>query len=121
MTVLHQEQPGLEVFHQQTWKVIEPLPDALVINIGDIVQVWSNDRYCAALHRAVVRADRERYTSAFFLNPPYTADYAPLPSVVDLRNPARYRPIYWGEFRSRRTAGDYANQGEYAQISQYTR
>jgi isopenicillin N synthase-like dioxygenase len=121
VTVLFQDQPGLEVFHQETWQLVEPLPDALVINIGDIVQVWSNDLYRAALHRALVRPDLERFTSAFFLNPPYSADYAPLPSVIDAGHPARYRAINWGEFRSRRTAGDYANQGEYAQISQYYR
>ena len=44
---------------------------------------------------------------------------APLPSAVDERHPPRYRPINWREFRSRRAAGDYANAGEYAQISQY--
>ena len=121
VTVLFQDQPGLEVFHEQTWQLVEPRTDALVINIGDIVQVWSNDRYPAALHRALVRPDVERFTAAFFLNPPYSADYAPLPSVVGAGHPARYRAINWGEFRSRRTAGDYANAGEYAQISQYHR
>jgi len=120
VTVLFQDRPGLEVFHEGAWKLIEPRRDAFVINIGDIVQVWSNDRYRAALHRALVQPDVERFTTAFFLNPPYSADYAPLPSVIDARHPARYRPINWGEFRSRRTAGDYANQGEYAQISQYS-
>ena len=119
VTVLLQDKPGLEVFHEETWKLVEPRRDALVINIGDIVQVWSNDLYHAALHRALVRPDVERFTAAFFLNPPYSVDYAPLPSVIDAGHPARYRPINWGEFRSRRTAGDYANQGEYAQISQY--
>jgi isopenicillin N synthase-like dioxygenase len=121
VTVLFQDQPGLEVFHEGAWKLVEPLRGALVINIGDIVQVWSNDRYHAALHRALVRPDLARFTAAFFLNPPYSADYAPLPSVIDTCHPPRYRPINWGEFRSRRTAGDYANQGEYAQISQYYR
>lgn len=121
VTVLFQDQPGLEVFHEEVWKLIEPRADALVINIGDIVQVWSNDLYKAALHRALVRPDVERFTAAFFLNPPYSADYAPLPSVIDAGHPARYRAINWGEFRSRRTAGDYANAGEYAQISQYSR
>lgn len=121
VTVLFQDQPGLEVFHEGEWRLVEPRRDAFVINIGDIVQVWSNDLYRAALHRALVRADVERFTAAFFLNPPYSADYAPLPSVIDAGHPARYRAINWGEFRSRRTAGDYANQGEYAQISQYYR
>ncbi len=117
--LLQDEQPGLEVFHEGAWYLVEPRADALVVNIGDIVQVWSNDRYRAALHRAFVHADVERFSVAFFLNPPYSADYAPLPSVIDARHPARYRSINWGEFRSRRTAGDYAHAGEYAQISQY--
>jgi isopenicillin N synthase-like dioxygenase len=109
------------VFHDNAWRLVEPHPDALVVNIGDIVQVWSNDRYRAALHRAFVHADAERFSVAFFLNPPYSAEYAPLPSTVDVTHPPRYRPINWGEFRSRRTAGDYADGDEYAQISQYYR
>jgi isopenicillin N synthase-like dioxygenase len=117
--LLQDEQPGLEVFHDGAWRLVEPRRDALVVNIGDIVQVWSNDRYTAALHRGLVSAEAERFSAPFFFNPAYSAVYAPLPSVVDAANPPRYRPIRWGEFRARRAAGDYANQGEYAQISQY--
>lgn len=120
VTVLLQEDtPGLEVFHANRWTLVEPLRDALVVNIGDIVQVWSNDRYPAALHRAFVTPDTERYTAAFFLNPAYDAHYAPLPPTVDARHPARYRAINWREFRARRTAGDYAHACEYARIDQY--
>ena len=93
--------------------------DALVVNIGDIVQVWSNDRYRAALHRVTTNTERDRYSVPFFLNPAYAAHYAPLPSTVDASHPPRYRPINWGEFRRLRTAGDYADQGEEVQISHY--
>ncbi len=117
--LLQDDQPGLEVFHDGGWRLVEPLQDAMVVNIGDIVQVWSNDRYRAALHRVQVSADAERFTAAYFLNPAYSADYAPLPTTVDARHPARYRSINWREFRSRRAAGDYAHAGEYAQICQY--
>lgn len=117
--LLQDAQAGLEVFHEGRWVVVEPRRDALVVNIGDIVQVWSNDRYRAALHRVFVQPDTERFTAAFFLNPAYGADYAPLPSMVDSQHPARYRSINWGEFRARRTAGDYAHAGEYAHIGQY--
>jgi len=117
--LLQDEQPGLEVFRRDTWHGVEPMSDALVVNIGDIAQVWSNDRYLAPVHRALTNADATRFSVAFFLNPAYSAEYAPLPSIVDARNPARYRPINWGEFRGRRAAGDYATHGEYAQISQY--
>jgi len=122
LTVLLQdEQPGLEVLHDGTWHLVEPRRDALVVNIGDIVQVWSNDRYTAALHRGLVSADAERYSAPFFFNPRYSTEYAPLPSTVDARHPPRYRPIHWGRFRARRAAGDYADRGDYHSISHYQR
>jgi isopenicillin N synthase-like dioxygenase len=120
LTLLVQdEQPGLEVLKDGRWHLVEPRRDALVVNIGDIVQVWSNDRYRAALHRALANAEHERFSAPFFFNPAYEARYAPLPSVIDERNPPAYRAIVWREFRARRAAGDYADQGEYAQISDY--
>ena len=117
--LLQDDQPGLEVFHDGAWHLVEPRADALVINIGDMVQVWSNDHYRAALHRVAANAEKARYSAPFFLNPAYQANYAPLPSTVHAGHPARYRAINWGEFRSRRTAGDYADEGEEIQISHY--
>ncbi|MEX2495762.1 MAG: 2OG-Fe(II) oxygenase family protein [Woeseia sp.] len=117
--LLQDEQPGLEIFRRGRWHLVEPCRDALVINIGDIVQVWSNDRYRAALHRVVTSPDAERFSVPFFLNPSWETEYAPLPTMVDDSHPARYRPINWCEFRSRRAAGDYADYGEEVQISQY--
>jgi isopenicillin N synthase-like dioxygenase len=119
--LLQDEQPGLEVFHANEWHLVEPRSDALVVNIGDIVQVWSNDRYTAALHRGLVSADAERFSAPFFFNPAYSTQYAPLPSTVDAQHPPRYRPIHWGEFRARRAAGDYADHGEYHSINHYSR
>jgi isopenicillin N synthase-like dioxygenase len=120
LTLLLQDaQPGLEVFRDGNWHLVVPRPDALVVNIGDIVQVWSNDRYTAALHRVRANAGTERFSAPFFLNPTYGTDYAPLPSTVDAEHPARYRPINWGEFRTRRAAGDYADNGREVQIADY--
>jgi len=117
--LLQDEQPGLQVFHRGAWQLVEPHPDLLVVNLGDIAQVWSNDQYVAPLHRGVVHSNVERYSVPYFFNPVYSADYAPLPSTVDERHPPRYRPINWREFRARRAAGDYANGREYLEISHY--
>jgi isopenicillin N synthase-like dioxygenase len=117
--LLQDDQPGLEVFRDGDWHLVEPRDDALVINIGDIVQVWSNDRYQAALHRVVTNPDHARYSAPYFFNPAYDTDYAPLPSMLDAEHPARYRPINWGEFRALRADGDYADYGEEVQISHY--
>jgi isopenicillin N synthase-like dioxygenase len=120
ITVLVQdEQPGLETFRDGRWHLVRPRDDAFVVNIGDIVQVWSNDRYRAALHRVIVNSEKERFSAPFFFNPSYDTDYAPLPALIDGAHPARYRPINWGEFRALRHAGDYADVGEEVQLAHY--
>jgi isopenicillin N synthase-like dioxygenase len=117
--LLQDDQAGLEVYKDGHWRLVEPCRSALVINIGDIVQVWSNDRYKAALHRAITNSTRARYSAPFFMNPAYSMDYKPLPSVTDELNPAKYGTINWGDFRSQRASGDYADYGEEVQISHY--
>src|SRR4029079_14106816 len=110
--LLQDDQPGLEVLHRGSWHLVEPRSDALVVNIGDIVQVWSNDRYRAALHRGLAAADAERFSAPFFFHLGYSAAYAALPATGAGRHPPNYRPILWQEFRARRAAGDYADHGE---------
>jgi isopenicillin N synthase-like dioxygenase len=120
ITVLLQDgQPGLQVWHQNRWHLVEPRPDALVINIGDVVQVWSNDQYAAPLHRVIASRSTPRYSAPFFFNPAYETNYAPLPSVCSDADPPHYRPINWGEFRAGRAAGDYADLGEEIQIAHF--
>jgi isopenicillin N synthase-like dioxygenase len=117
--LLQDRQPGLEVYREGEWHLVEPRSDALVVNVGDIVQVWSNDRYRAALHRVIASSDAERFSVPFFFSPAYSTDYAPLPTTIDRDTPAHYRSINWGEFYRKRAAGDYADFGEEVQISHY--
>lgn len=120
LTVLQQHGPaGLQVLHQGEWKLVPVLPDALVINIGDVAQVWSNDRYPAPLHRVLANSTHKRFSAAFFFNPDFDYSYAPLAGCVTKGSPGRYRPINWREFRGGRAAGDYADSGEEIQISDY--
>lgn len=114
LTVLLQDEvPGLQVWHDGAWHTVEPRAGALVVNIGDVVQVWSNDAYPAPLHRVIANGARARFSAPYFFNPAYASDYAPLSS------PPRYRPINWGEFRAGRAAGDYADLGEEIQIAHF--
>ncbi len=117
--LLQDEQQGLEVHRDGRWHRVAPLKGALVVNIGDIMQVWFNDRYSAALHRVVTNPTQDRYSVPFFLNPSYETVYEPLPTTVTADRPARYRPIGWREFRTLRAAGDYADLGEEIQIDHY--
>lgn len=117
--LLQDRQPGLEVFNDGRWHLVQPIEGAITINIGDIVQVWSNDRYRAALHRVVASESTSRFSAPFFFNPGYATVYQPLPSTIDACTPQRYHAINWGQFRALRAAGDFADQGEEIQISHY--
>ena len=115
VTVLLQDGvSGLQVRHRDKWHTIEADRQSLIINIGDMVQVWSNDRYVAPLHRVLASSQTERYSAAFFMNPQFNTDCIPL-----LDEQPRYSAVNWGEFRAARAAGDYANLGEEIQISDF--
>ena len=114
LTVLVQDDvPALQVNKDNQWHTIVPEPGGMIINIGDMMQVWSNDRFQAPEHRVIANASRERFSAPFFLNPDYRTDCVPLTT------PARYRPVNWGHFRDERASGDYADYGEEIQISQF--
>lgn len=120
LTLLLQDQVGgLEIHHGGAWVPVPAVPGTLVVNIGDIVQVWSNDRYHAPLHRVVASARRDRYSLPYFFNPVYATDYAPLPEQTGPDRPARYASINWGHFRRERQHGDYGDYGSEIQISDF--
>ncbi len=120
LTVLLQDDAGgLQVFRDGYWHDIPPVPGAFVINIGDMMQVWSNDFYYAAMHRVRAMDSRDRYSIPFFFNPAAATEVSPLPGVVSEARPARYRSISWSEYRGKRTDGDYADYGTEVQIAQF--
>ncbi len=116
LTILLQDHVGgLQVFANDTWFDVEPVEGAFVINVGDMMQIWSNDRYQAALHRVRPITDQPRYSIPFFFNPSYETDCAPLLSI--LGDEPKYRTVNWGAFRQARTDGDYADFGKEIQIA----
>ena len=117
LTVLAQDDvSGLEVLRDGKWHRVPASRETLVVNLGDVVQVWSNDRYPAPVHRVRRSEARVRTSAPYFLNPSYRASYAPLPGT---EAPPRYREISWKAFRDRRAEGDYADVGHEVQISDY--
>jgi isopenicillin N synthase-like dioxygenase len=120
LTVLLQDEVGgLQVYREGVWHNIEPRPDAFVVNIGDMAQIWSNGIYAAPVHRVLAMDRRERMSAPFFYNPSYDTVVAPLPETVSASRPAAYSGVNWGEFRRRRADGDFANYGAEVQISDF--
>ena len=89
---------GLEVLTRKgDWMLVPIVPDAFIINIGDMVQRWTNDRWVSNLHRvANPPADRNagsrRQSLIMFFHPNYDAVIECIPSCKG-DGPAKYPPI----------------------------
>lgn len=115
LTILFQsETPGLQIREGSHWKTIPSKEGELIVNTGDLLQIWSNDRFPAPVHRVLANKKYKRYSAAFFFNPKYETNVVPL-STTD----RKFRPLNWGDFRTKRSAGDYANIGDEIQIEDF--
>jgi len=95
-TILAQDSPGLVVFHESRgcWMRVPVLDEAFVVNSGELLRQWSNDRFLSVKHFVRNPADGpSRYSIPFFFNarPDYVMHC--LPSCHGPDNPARYPPI----------------------------
>ncbi|EMS59218.1 Protein SRG1 [Triticum urartu] len=86
--------PGLQVKRDGRWFPLDPLPGALVVNVGDILQVLTNGEYRSAEHRVLVDAERGRATVVMFQDASVAGTVKPLPGLGE----ARYREIEYGEY-----------------------
>ncbi|XP_047312929.1 codeine O-demethylase-like [Impatiens glandulifera] len=102
---------GLQVNKSGLWLPVTVLPSALVVNIGDVLQIMTNGIYKSIEHRATVNSEKERISLAVFFNPKFEANVGPCKSVVDQspENQPMFRTIqmenYYKEFFSRRLNG----------------
>jgi isopenicillin N synthase-like dioxygenase len=88
---------GLELCNQAgVWIPAPPIPGAFVINIGDMLARWSNDRFACTMHRVVNTTGRERYSIAFFANCNAHVEVRCLPSCHGPDNPPKYPPTTIG-------------------------
>lgn len=77
-TLLKPTAPGLEIFNTAgEWVPVPYNPDALVLNIGDLLQLWTNGYYVATSHR-VRKVKEERYAFPLFFTVDYFTEVKPL-------------------------------------------
>jgi isopenicillin N synthase-like dioxygenase len=96
-TILHQHAPGLQVMNAaDEWVAAPPLPGAFIVNVGDLMEGWTNGRFKATQHR-VVNTGQERWSMPLFFCVDYHTPIEPLPACVSEANPARYNRIIAGE------------------------
>ncbi|XP_008236701.1 PREDICTED: protein DMR6-LIKE OXYGENASE 2 [Prunus mume] len=111
LTVLAQDEVGgLEVKRKRDgeWIQVKPTPNAYIINVGDIIQVWSNDRYESVEHRVLVNSERGRFSIPYFVNPAHYTLVKPLEELThEQEDPAKYKPYSWGKFLSHRKLSNF--------------
>ncbi|KAJ6812006.1 flavonol synthase/flavanone 3-hydroxylase-like [Iris pallida] len=110
LTILAQDEVGgLDVKRKSDgeWVRVEPTPHSYIINVGDIIQVWSNDRYESIEHRVSVNSEKGRFSIPFFFNPAQDTMVKPLEELVSEDDPARYHEFNWGKFYKTRRFSNF--------------
>nr|BBA27024.1 flavonol synthase [Cyclamen purpurascens] len=85
------EVPGLQVLKDEQWNDVKYIPNALVIHIGDQIEILSNGKYKAVFHRTTVNKDSTRMSWPVFLEPPPEFEVGPLAKLVNDQNPAKFK------------------------------
>ena len=93
----HPSARGLQVRDHDGWDDVPSVPGTFVVNIGDLMAQWTNDRWVSTMHRVANPPDSDwnasRYSLVFFHQPNYDV----LVESLDRNNPAKYAPITSGE------------------------
>jgi isopenicillin N synthase-like dioxygenase len=110
---------GLQTLSSKSgWIDVPPLPGSIIVNLGDVLQAWSNDQYRAAVHRVVPMTDQPRMSTPYFYNPSADALIEPNPELAG--DAPRYRQFEWREFIQSRIDDNFADLGgEDTQVSKY--
>jgi isopenicillin N synthase-like dioxygenase len=96
---------GLEVRPRGgDWIRVEAPALSLIVNLGDMLARWTNDRYVSTPHRVSAPAASDRYSVPFFVNPDPETTVSCLPACVSDERPCRYEPVTASEFLAQRIA-----------------
>ena len=106
LTILRSEDApgGLQAQHRNgEWIDVPTIDNSFVVNIGDAMMRWTNDRWISTVHRVVnppagTSQNSRRQSMPFFHNPNIDAVIECLDAFCDADNPAKYEPLTYGEY-----------------------
>lgn len=90
--------PGLAIrLPSGEWFAPPVIPGTFLINLGNMMRRWSNDRFLSTPHGVINESGTDRYSIAYFHSPSPDTTIACLPSCVSTENPAHYPPALYRE------------------------
>jgi len=96
------EVPGLAIRRQSgQWIAAPAIADAFLVNGGQLLLRWTNNRFLATPHRAVNRSGVERYALAFFCDAAIDWPIAAVPTCIGPDNPPKYATTYYTDYMIR--------------------
>lgn len=97
--------PGLELRPRgETWQPVTAPPEALIVNLGDLLAVWTNLRYASTQHRVISSPTTDRYSIPYFANVDDDTLVEVLPTCTGPTDPPRIEPVTAGDFLAGRIA-----------------
>ncbi|XP_019192569.1 PREDICTED: gibberellin 3-beta-dioxygenase 2-like [Ipomoea nil] len=102
ITLLYQSNTdrGLQVIGpNHNWVDVEPISDAIVVNVSDLLQITSNGRFKSVTHRAIVSEAHHRISIPFFFGPKIDVNISSPLKLINDGDFSMYRPISWKEYR----------------------
>jgi isopenicillin N synthase-like dioxygenase len=111
-----EDTPGLAVrLPSGEWLAPPLIPGTFLVNLGNVMKRWSNDRFLSTPHGVVNDSGRDRYSIAFFYSPNIAARIECLPSCAGPGNPPRYEPAVYGDLVRAFYSANYFHQTDHAQ------
>ena len=99
---------GLWIESETGWFQVDQEPMSFVVNSGDTLRSWSNNRFRSTRHRALNESGGDRYAIPFFFDPRADTSIEPLSGCVDELNPVTVSAYRYGDYLRTFMQAEYA-------------
>ena len=89
---------GLSIEGSDGWFGVAQEAESFVVNAGDTLRAWSNNRFLSTMHRALNNSEDDRYAIPFFFDPRPDTLIAPMAGCVDAKHPPVCESYRYGDY-----------------------
>ena len=105
--LFQQDVGGLQILDSnKTWRNCPAIKDTAIVNVGDMLEIWSNGRFPSTRHRVLPRTNAtERYSIAFFMDPDDQVVVEPLTTREKDGDTSQFSPVQVRDYLKGKIAG----------------